>query len=112
MSTADHRGLERDRQVVEQCIEGVSLMTIGQQQGFVSPGPTVRLVDRALDTALPQLDARAQRRLDGARLDRLLAAWWKSATGGDATSAQLVLAILDLRSRLRDVDSRDLPPAA
>jgi hypothetical protein len=106
------RGLERDRQVVEQCIEGVSLMTIGQQQGFVSPGPTVRLVDRALETALPQLDARAQRRLDGARLDRLLAAWWKSATGGDATSAQLVLAILDLRSRLRDVDGRDLPPAA
>ena len=124
------RGLERDRQVVEQCIEGVSLMTIGQQQGFVSPGPTVRLVDRALETALPQLDARAQRRLDGARLDRLLAAWWKSATGGDAdlgaagaghprpalaparrrrsrpAAGRLNFAALDLSARLSAVDSQ------
>ncbi len=102
-------GLRRDMQVVEQCIEGTSLMVIGQQQGFVSPGPTVRLVDRALETALPQLDARAQRRIDGARLERLLAAWWESAIGGDPTSAQVVLDILDLRSRLRDpADSPDL----
>jgi len=106
------RGLRRDLQVVEQCIEGVSLLTIGQQQGFVSPGPTVRLIDRALETALPQLDARAQRRIDGARLERLLAAWWESATAGDATSAQLVMSILELRSRLRDADNGDLGPTS
>jgi hypothetical protein len=99
-----HRGLRRDQRVVEQCIEGVSLLTIGQQQGFVSPGPTVRLIDRALDNALPQLDARAQRRIDNARLDRLLASWWKAATTGDVASAHLVLAILELRSRVRDAE--------
>ncbi len=111
MSSADHRSLRRDQHVAEQCIEGTSLLTIGQEQGLVSPGPTIRLVDRALETALPQLDSRAQRRLDGARLDRLLAAWWASATGGDAEAAQLVLAILDLRARMRDADHPE-PPSA
>jgi hypothetical protein len=104
MSSADHRSLRRDQHVAEQCIEGTPLVSIGQEQGLVSPGPTIRLVDRALETALPQLDARAQRRLDGARLDRLLAAWWTAATGGDAGAAQLVLAILDLRLRLREAE--------
>jgi hypothetical protein len=106
-------GLRRDREVVEQCIEGESLMTIGQQQGLVSPGPTLRLIDRALETTLPQLDARAQRRIDGARLDRLLAAWWEPAIGGELGAAELVLRILDLRWRLRDADPNgDLVPLA
>ncbi len=99
------RAIERDRQVVEQCIEGVSVLSIGQQHGFVSPGPTVRLIDRAIESALPQIDARARRRIDGARLERMLAAWWAPATGGDATAAQIVLAVLDLRARLMESEN-------
>lgn len=99
------RALDRDRRVVEQCIEGVSLLTIGQEHGYVSPGPTSRLIDRAVETVLPQLDVRAKRRVDEARLDRLLAAWWQPAVTGDSTAARLVLAILDLRTRLLEQEN-------
>jgi len=102
---AASRGLARDRRVVDQCVDGVPLVTIGVEHGFVSPGPTVRLVDRAIETALPQLDARAQRRLHRERLERLFAAWWPAATQGDAQAAQVVLSILELGSRLRETDN-------
>ncbi len=95
------RAVERDRQVVELSIAGVPIVEIGHRYGYVSPGPAVRLVDRALDVLVPNLDTEMQRRLDMARLDRLLSVWWTPATTDDATAARLVLDILDIKAQIR-----------
>jgi hypothetical protein len=104
-SSPSARALERDRLVVERCIAGDSLLTIGHDHGYVSPGPTLRFIDRAIESCLPQLDGRARHRLEGARLDRLLAAWWQPAVSGDSDAARLVLAILEARTRLLEPEN-------
>ena len=93
--------LDRDREVVERSIAGTPLVEIGQIYGFVNPGPAIRLVERALDLVLPRLDPDLQRRLDLARLDRLLSTWWSRATSDDPAAARLVLDLLDTKSRVR-----------
>ena len=90
---------DRDREVVEQLIGGASVTHIGRAHGFVSPGASIRLVDRALDAALPALSRQQQQRVDLARLDRLLQAWWKRATEGDLEAARVVLATIEERTR-------------
>jgi hypothetical protein len=94
------RGLDRDRDVVERSVAGAAIVEIGRLYGYVSPGPAIRLVERALDLLVPQLDTELQRRLDVARLDRLLAAWWERATD-DPVAARLVLDVLVTKSRVR-----------
>ncbi len=98
---ADSRGLDRDRDVVERSLAGTPVVEVGRLYGFVSPGPAIRLVERALDLLVPHLDLALQRRIDVARLDRLLASWWGRATGDDAVAARLVLDIIEARSRVR-----------
>ena len=93
--------LDRDREIVDRSIAGTPLVEIGQVYGYVSPGPAIRLVERSLDVVLPQLDPDLQRRLDLARLDRLLATWWAGATTDDPVAARLVLEILETKSRIR-----------
>jgi hypothetical protein len=105
------RGHDRDRDVVERSIAGTPVVEVGRVYGYVSPGPAIRLVERALDLLLPELDATLQRHLDLARLDRLLATWWGRATDDDPVAAQLVLDILVAKSRLRGEEQglSDLP---
>jgi hypothetical protein len=95
------RAAERDRQVVELSIAGEPIVEIGHRFGYVSPGPAIRLVDRAFDLLVPHLEPEMQRRLDMARLDRLLAAWWDRATADDANAARLVLDILTAKEQIR-----------
>jgi len=103
---------DRDRDVVERSIAGTPLVEIGQVYGYVSPGPAIRLVERSLDLVLPQIDPDLQRRLDLARLDRLLATWWPGATADDPVAARLVLDVLDIKSRIRgDGRTEPLPPS-
>jgi hypothetical protein len=99
-SRPNHRP-DRDREVVERSLAGTPLVEIGQVYGYVSPGPAIRLVERSLDLVLPQLDPDLQRRLDLARLDRLLSTWWSRANDGDPVAARLVLDVLDIKSRVR-----------
>jgi len=102
--------IDRDRQIVERSISGMPLVEIGQIYGYVSPGPAIRLVERSLDLVLPQLDADLQRRLDLARLDRLLATWWPGATADDPVAARLVLEVLETKSRIRGDGRGDATP--
>jgi hypothetical protein len=90
----------RDREVVEQLIGGASVTHIGRAHGLASPGASIRLVDRALDAVLPALSRQQQQRVDLARLDRLLQAWWNRAIDGDLAAAGLVLSTIDARSRV------------
>jgi len=90
---------DRDREVVEQVICGESISHIGRSHGFASPGASIRLVDRALDAVLPTLSRQQQQRVDLARLDCLLQAWWKRATEGDLEAARVVLATIEERTR-------------
>ncbi len=96
--------VDRERQIVELSIAGKPLVEIGHDYGYVSPGPAIRLVERSLDLVLPQLDPDLQRRLDLARLDRLLAAWWDQAMGHDAGAARLILDVIEAKSRIRGED--------
>ena len=100
--------LDRDRDVVDRTIAGTPLIEIGRRYGYVSPGPAIRLVERSLDVVLPHLDRELQRRLDLARLDRLLATWWAAATSDDPVAARLVLEILEAKSQIRG-DTRPEP---
>jgi hypothetical protein len=52
----------RDRDIVEQLIGGASVSEIGRAHGLTSPGASLRLIDRALDIALPSLDLHQQGR--------------------------------------------------
>jgi len=90
----------RDGEIVEAVIAGESVAHIGSLHGFTSPGASIRLVDKALDAALPGLSAHQQQRVDLARLDRLLACWWDQAMDGDRQAAEVVLAVIEARAAL------------
>jgi hypothetical protein len=104
---ADSRGLDRDRDVIERSLAGTPVVEVGRLHGYVSPGPAIRLLERALDLLVPHLDLALQRRLDIARLDRLLASWWGPATDDDPVAARLVLDILETRSHVRAEEGLD-----
>ena len=90
----------RDRDVIEQLIGGASVTHVGRAHGLASPGASMRLVDRALDAVLPALTRQQHQRVDLARLDRLLQAWWKRAIDGDPEAARLVLSTIEARARV------------
>jgi hypothetical protein len=90
----------RDRDIVEQLIGGASVSEIGRAHGLTSPGASLRLIDRALDIALPSLDLHQQGRVDLARLDRLIQAWWAPALKGDLDAAGVVLSSIEARTRV------------
>jgi hypothetical protein len=59
-----------------------------------------RLVERALRSQLLDIDPELRRRVDHARLEALLRAWWDRALDGDSDAAAVVLATIELRAGL------------
>jgi len=90
----------RDHDIVDMLVSGTTVSHVGRAHGYSSAGASLRLIDRALDAVLPLLDPDQQRRIDLARLDRILQAWWAPALDGDLDAARLVLATIECRARL------------
>ena len=93
-------GRRRAEMIAEMVIRGTPIVDIGEQFGMVSQGAVVRLVEKALDARLPQLDHELSRRIDLARLELLLSTWWDKAAGGDALATMISLAVIEAKAKL------------
>jgi hypothetical protein len=94
---ADQR---RDEGVTRLVLSGVSVREIGAAYGISTRGAVNRLVERALRSQLLDIDPELRRRVDHARLEALLRAWWDRALDGDTDAAAVVLATIELRAGL------------
>jgi len=90
----------RDQAIVELAVSGVPIMEIGRRYGAATVGRSTRLVRRALESRLPEIDADLQQRLDQARLDQLWSIWWPRAEAGDPLAALIILGIVEARRPL------------
>lgn len=94
---------ERDRRAVDLAVAGMSLVQIAETLGYADKsGPS-----RAIHRALNRQEAAAVgefRDLENARLDRLQAAWWTKAIGGDRHAALIVLRVFERRAKLNGLD--------
>jgi len=97
-TSADARA--RDQAIVELAVSGVPIMEIGRRYGAATVGRSTRLVRRALESRLPEIDLELQHRLDQARLDQLWSVWWTRAEAGDAVAALIILGIVEARRPL------------
>ena len=94
----DARGLK----ALDLRLSGASYRQIGQQLG-VSHVQAFRDVQRVLREVLSE-PAEAVRRVELARLDRLMRAHWPAATEGDVRATAMVLQIMDRRARQLGLD--------
>ena len=77
----------------------------------MSAGGAFKAVERALTRHAAESDEKAARlrRLEVARLDRLLLGVWPRATKGDEKAARIALAVSKRRSELLGIDRRPRP---
>lgn len=99
--TTSPEGRARDDAIVDLAVSGVPIMEIGRRYGAATVGRSTRLVRRALESRLPELDRELQQRLDQARLDQLWSVWWKRAEDGDPLAALIIVGIVEARSALQ-----------
>ena len=95
----DARGLK----ALDLRLSGASYRQIGQQLG-VSHVQAFRDVQRVLREVVSE-PAEAVRRVELARLDRLMRAHWSAAIEGDTKATAMVLQIMDRRARYLGLDS-------
>jgi hypothetical protein len=96
---------------VELLIDGLSYDEIARQVGFTHRGSAHRAVSRAL--AEREHDAvDTLRRVELNRLDRLQAAVWSQATGGEVAAIDLILKIIEQRMRLFGLHREPERPSA
>ena len=96
---ANARGLK----ALDLRLSGASYRQIGQQLG-VSHVQAFRDVQRVLREVVSE-PAEAVRRVELARLDRLMRAHWSAAIEGDTKATAMVLQIMDRRARYLGLDS-------
>jgi hypothetical protein len=97
------RDEEQEAAVTRLVIRGVPIREIGFTYGAGTRGSIARLVDRAVRSQLMELDADLRQRVDHARLESLLEAWWDRALDGQAEAASIVLTAIALHNDLRHV---------
>jgi hypothetical protein len=100
--TADRRA-----RLVQLKLAGVDYESIARQLGYSSPADARKDLTRAFDATARRLDHDTQelRALELARLDRLQAALWSSALGGDVRAVEVSLKVIDRRCRLLGLDA-------
>lgn len=97
---------ERQTQALEFRKAGLSFPRIAQELGYHNPAGAFRAVEAALERT-QQEPADAVRVLALERLDRMLAACWGKAIGGDLLAVDRVLKIEERRAKLLGLDAPD-----
>lgn len=96
--------LEQEAKVIELRRAGLTWTTIAQQTGYSGPSGAYKAYQRAAERLIrPNLEEHRDMELD--RLDRLQAAVWTRAAGGDVKAIDSVLRIIDRRARLLGLDA-------
>jgi len=100
----DAEVIERERKVLELRIRGLPWEAIATQVGYASAGAAYNAYSRALIRTLrePADEIRTQ---ELERLDRMMMRFLDNAIRGDVPSAQIVLRIMERRSKLLGLDT-------
>ena len=107
MAKTSAKAIEREMRLsrlLAKRVTGLSLRQIGQEE---SPPISLQAVAQLIGRAVSEMVAEPLeevRRLELFRLDRLLAAVWEGAMGGDIACVDRCLAIMTRRSRLLGLD--------
>lgn len=96
--------IERERQAVNLARGGLGFAEIATQLGYANASGAWKAVQRAL-ARVPQGAVEDYRRIELLRLDRLWAAYWAKALGGDLPAALYLLKVSERRSRLLGMDA-------
>lgn len=93
---------ERRSKAVKLRIAGADWDTIATTCGYASRGAACTDVSRALEAQTAELlrDVDVLRHMEITRLDRLQAAFWTAAIGGDVDAARTVFGCIDRRVKL------------
>jgi transposase-like protein len=95
---------ERRRIALELRKEGAGYQAIARQLGLHGPGSAYKIVQAALKATYRE-PADEVRKLELARLDRLMLALWERARAGEASATDRVLKIMERRSRYLGLDA-------
>jgi hypothetical protein len=98
---------ERRAKAIAMLLAGVDYDTITQRLGYATRGAATKDVQRALEAnrAAERESVEELRTVDLMRLDRLQAAVWTKALGGDPRVVETVLKILERRAKLLGLDA-------
>jgi hypothetical protein len=98
---------ERRNRLVHLRLAGADYEAIARQLGYSSAADARKDLTRAFDSSARRLDQSTGelRALELARLDRLQAALWSTAIGGDVRAVETSLRIIDRRCRLLGLDA-------
>jgi len=94
----------REAEAVALRVEGLSFRAIAERLGYANPGSAYRAVMRGLERLFPTEKAEALRKLELARLDRLIQVLWPRVEEGDYDAIDRVLKVISLRARLLGLD--------
>ncbi|MGO8685196.1 MAG: hypothetical protein ACLQUT_11545 [Thermoleophilia bacterium] len=101
---------QREQQGLELRLGGASYVQIAEKLEM-TPGGAFKAVDRALARQTAETNEKAEklRRLEVARLDRLLMGLWTRARSGDEKAARVAIQISKRRSELLGLDRKPRP---
>ena len=109
MAKTSKRAIESDMRlsaILAKRVTGLSLRQIGQEENPpISLQRVAQLISRAV-TEMVAEPLEQVRRLELLRLDKLLAAVWEGAMGGDIACVDRALAIMTRRARLLGLDKQ------
>lgn len=101
--------IDKEQQVVALRREGHTWSEISEQVGYKSPSGSRDAFIRAMQRVLVE-DAEDLRALEYDRLEHLHAAHWERAISGDIKSTEVILKIMDRRSKLLALDLKGHKP--
>jgi hypothetical protein len=107
-SRAQHAATaERRNKAIAMRLAGVDYQTIADRLGYASRGAAHTDISRALERSLAQQQVGADllRQEELLRLDRLQAAVWGQAIGGDPVAVNTALKVIDRRVKLLGLDA-------
>lgn len=79
---------------------GATLTQIANEIGYATPSGAHQAIMAGLRTILPEKTRAEARKLEIARLDRLMMAHWQTALGGDKDASTIVLRCISLRAEI------------
>ena len=101
--TPEPAQINREREIVEWRIEGLTWRQIAERVGM-SPAGTLKAYNRAMvKTLKPATDELRELELD--RLDTLQQTYWQPAVAGNMRAADFILKVIDKRAKLLGLDA-------
>lgn len=97
---------DRQRRAVEMRMAGSDLADIADALGYSDASGAYRAISRAIDKAIKE-PAEGLLAMELRRLDKLQEAHWPLALNGDPKSSDLILRMMERRSRYLGLDAPD-----